>query len=180
MAKQTKMERAGQIGVSYPCLRNWERCGVDIWSDDDVRAKLARMRNLPPNLKPEFMPTRSAPIEPPGEDPTQIDIESIIGQLSSVTDKHQAQTVKLQIDGLLNAYKLREAAGKYVARAMVEESLIRIGATFKAALMRLEADLPPMMEGMDPPKMQQTIRDKIDEVLRSLEDEYAKAYDHPD
>jgi hypothetical protein len=162
MAKQTKMERAGQIGVSYPCLRNWERCGVNIWNDDDVRAKLARMRNLPPNLKPEFMPTRSAPIEPPG------------------ADKHQAQTVKIQIDGLLNAYKLREAAGKYVARAMVEESLIRIGATFKAALMRLEADLPPMMEGMDPPKMQQTIRDKIDEVLRSLEDEYAKAYAHPD
>ena len=163
-----------------PTLSSWERCGVDIWNDDAVRKRLAGMRNIPPNLKPEFMPAKSAPIPPPGDDPTQIDIETIIGQLSTVTDKHQAQTVKLQIDGLLNAYKLREAAGKYVAKSMVEESLIRIGATFKAALMRLEADLPPMMEGMDPPKMKQTIRDKIDEVLRTLEDEYSKAYADPD
>lgn len=138
------------------------------------------MRNLPPDLKPEWQPQIAQPINPPGEDPTQIDIEQIIHQLSNVTDKHQAQTVKIQIDGLLNAYKLREAAGRYVSKTTVEESLIRIGATFKAALLRMEADLPPALEGMNPASMQQTIRGKIDEVLRTLADEYGKVYGQDD
>lgn len=138
------------------------------------------MRNLPPDLKPEWHPQIAQPINPPGEDPTQIDIEQIIHQLSNVTDKHQAQTVKIQIDGLLNAYKLREAAGRYVSKTTVEESLIRIGATFKAALLRMEADLPPALEGMNPASMQKTIRGKIDEVLRTLSDEYGKVYGQVD
>jgi hypothetical protein len=178
--KQTRMDRAAQIGISMPTLNSWTRCGVDVFKDDEVRKRISKMRNLPPDLKPEWHPQIAQPINPPGEDPTQIDIEQIIHQLSNVTDKHQAQTVKIQIDGLLNAYKLREAAGRYVSKTTVEESLIRIGATFKAALLRMEADLPPALEGMDPAAMQQTIRGKIDEVLRTLSDEYGKVYGQAD
>jgi len=178
--KQTRMDRAAQIGISMPTLNSWTRCGVDVFKDDEVRKRISKMRNLPPDLKPEWHPQISQPITPPGEDPTQIDIEQIIHQLSNVTDKHQAQTVKIQIDGLLNAYKLREAAGRYVSKTTVEESLIRIGATFKAALLRMEADLPPALEGMNPASMQKTIRGKIDEVLRTLSDEYGKVYGQVD
>lgn len=178
--KQTRMDRAAQIGVSMPTLNSWTRCGVDVFKDDEVRKRISKMRNLPPDLKPEWHPQIAQPINPPGEDPTQIDIEQIIHQLSNVTDKHQAQTVKIQIDGLLNAYKLREAAGRYVSKTTVEESLIRIGATFKAALLRMEADLPPALEGMNPASMQKTIRGKIDEVLRTLSDEYGKVYGQVD
>ncbi len=105
--KQTRMDRAAQIGISIPTLNSWTRCGVDVFKDEDVRKRISKMRNLPPDLKPEWHPQISQPINPPGEDPTQIDIEHIIHQLSNVTDKHQAKTVKIQIDGLLNAYKLR-------------------------------------------------------------------------
>jgi hypothetical protein len=178
--KQTRMDRAAQIGISMPTLNSWTRCGVDVFKDDEVRKRISKMRNLPPELKPEWHPQIAQPINPPGEDPTQIDIEQIIHQLSNVTDKHQAQTVKIQIDGLLNAYKLREAAGRYVSKTTVEESLIRIGATFKAALLRMEADLPPALEGMNPASMQKTIRGKIDEVLRTLSDEYGKVYGQVD
>lgn len=135
------------------------------------------MRNLPPELKSEFHPKVKSPASlVDGIEPTTIDIEEIIARLSSCDDKHQAQTIKLQIDGLINAYKLREAAGRYVSKAVVEESLIRIGATFKASLMRMEADLPPMLDGMQPAKMQELIRDKVDEVLRIMDDEYQKVY----
>jgi hypothetical protein len=173
---QSRQERCAQIGISVQCLKNWERGGVNIWDDDEVRKKISRLRNIPPTMKPEWIPQTA----PAGVEPIDGSIDGLVAELHACTDKHQAQTIKTKIDGLINAYKLREAAGKYVAKSMVEESLIRIGATFKAALMRLEADLPPMMEGMDPPKMKQTIRDKIDEVLRTLEDEYAKAYAEPD
>ena len=175
---QTALSRANQIGVSIPTLNSWKRCGVDIFNDDQVRKRISKMRSLPPELKPEWIPqTAPAPIQPaPSDDPTQIDIEAIIGQLASVTDKHQAQTVKLQIDGLLNAYKLREAAGKYVARAKVEEDLIRIGAAVKGSVLRMEADLPPMLEGMTPAQMQVTIRQKVDEVLATLSDASAEIW----
>ena len=173
----TRRERAVQIGVSTQTLTTWEKNGVDVHDDDSVRAKLARMRNLPPTLKPDWHPTVSQSVAaPPADDPTQIDIESIIGQLANITDKHQAQTVKLQIDGLLNAYKLREAAGKYVARAKVEEDLIRIGAAVKGSVLRMEADLPPMLEGMTPAQMQVTIRQKVDEVLTTLSDAAAEIW----
>ena len=179
--KQTKNQRAAQIGVSANALKNWERCGVDIWDDEQMRAKIAKLRVLPPELKPEWHP-RVTGNQPgiPSEDPTTIDIEQIIAQLSSATDKHQAQTVKIQIDGLLNAYKLREAAGRYVAKSIVEESLIRIGAVFKSSLLRMEADLPPMLEGMNPSAMRDSIRLKVDEVLRNMEEEYLKVYGEPD
>ena len=175
--QRTALDRAAEIGVSIPTLNSWKRCGVNVDDDEQVRQRIARMRNIPPTLKPEWLPKIADPIQAPGEeDPTSIDIEAIIRQLSAVTDKHQAQTVKLQIDGLLNAYKLREAAGKYVAKVTVDEALIRIAAAVKAAVLRMEADLPPMLEGMDPAAMQRVIRGKVDEVMTMLSDEAAKIW----
>ena len=168
---KTALDRAAEIGVSIPTLNSWKRCGVDVFDDDQIRAKISRLRNLPPTLKPEWHPQVAGSVAPANsDDPTSIDIETIIGQLAAATDKHQAQTVKTQIDGLLNAYKLREAAGKYVSRSKVEEDLIRIGSAVKGAILRMEADLPPMLEGMTPAKMQKTIRQKVDEVLTTLSD----------
>jgi hypothetical protein len=167
--RKTALDRAAEIGVSIPTLNSWKRCGVDIMDDAQVRRQVAKMRNIPPDLKPGWLP-QVDPLTEPGDDPTQIDIEAIIGKLSSVTDKHQAQTIKLQIDGLINAYKLREAAGKYVSRTKVEEDLIRIGAAVKGSILRMEADLPPMLEGMTPAQMQKVIREKTEEILASLSD----------
>jgi hypothetical protein len=172
------------IGVSVQSLANWERGGVNVWDDEQVREKIGRMRNLPPTLKPEWLPqvAPAAPAAPAssGDDPTSIDIEAIIRQLSTVTDKHQAQTVKTQIDGLLNAYKLREAAGKYVSKATVDTALVRIAAAVKAAILRMEADLPPQLEGADPPTMQRIIRGKVDEVMAMLSDESSKIWEADD
>ena len=176
--KQTALDRANQIGVSIPTLNSWKRCGVDIFDDDQIRNRLTKTRSLPPTLKPEWLPqvAPAAPISS-GDDPTSIDIEAIIRQLSTVTDKHQAQTVKTQIDGLLNAYKLREAAGKYISKATVDDALTRIAAAVKAAILRMEADLPPQLEGADPPTMQRIIRGKVDEVMAMLSDESSKIWE---
>jgi hypothetical protein len=180
MTRTNKLERAGEIGVSMPTLKSWERSGVDIWSDDDVRKKLGRMRNMPPHLKPEFQPKATAPITPPGDDPTQIDIETIISQLSAATDKHQAQTVKIQIDGLLNAYKLREAAGQYVSKAMVEERMIRIGSAVKSAVSRIRADVPPMVHGTSIEECEKIIDAKCDEILAMLADKQSEIWNTED
>jgi hypothetical protein len=178
--KQTAQDRANQIGVSVQTLHNWRRCGVDTMDDEQVKARLAKIRQLPQGINPEFAPKVSAPIVAPDADPTSVDIESIIAQIAGATDKHSAQTVKTQIDALVNAYKLREAAGKYVSKSIVDEALIRIGAAVKAACLRLEADLPPMLEGQSPAQMQTTIRQKVDEVMNSLADATSKVWQEHD
>ena len=174
--RATAMDRAAQIGVSIPTLDSWKRCGVDVFDDDQVRKRIARMRNIPPTLKPEWMPQVAA--VPADIEPIETDeIERLRVELAACTDKHQAQTIKTKIDGALAIYRLREAAGKYVAKVTVDEALIRIAAAVKAAVLRMEADLPPQLEGCDPPAMQRIIRGKVDEVMALLSDEAAKVWE---
>lgn len=170
--QMTRQQRAAQIGISLQSLSNWERLGCDIWNDDDVRRKIARLRNLPTSIKPEWLP-QTAPAD---VEPIDGSIDHLVSELHGCTDKHQAQTIKLKIDGLINAYKLRAAAGEYISRATHNEIMVRIGATFKAAITAMENELPPMLHGADMPHMQRTIRDKGDEVLRSLDEIYKQAH----
>lgn len=177
----TQKERGDQIGVSAQTIKMWAADGVDVSDDDAVRARLASLRKLPPNLKPEWIPrSTSAPVLPPADsDPIETNIEALVQRITTATDKNTAQTLKLQVDGLLNAMKLREAAGTYVSRSTVEEALIRIGAAVKAAVMRMEADLPPMLEGVTPAQAQRIIRGKVDEVMGVLADQSSKVWDEP-
>jgi hypothetical protein len=44
----------------------------------------------------------------------------------------------------------------------------------------MEVDLPPMLEGMTPPQMQNLIRQKTDEVLATLSDAASKIWQDED
>lgn len=170
--KVTRLARAAEIGVSIPTLDSWSRCGVDVFDDDQVRKRISRMRSLPPELKPEWLPqTVPADVEP-----MDGSIDGLVAELHACTDKHQAQTIKTKIDGLINAYKLRAAAGEYISRSDHHEVMVRTGATFKAAVTAMESELPPMLHGADMPSMQRTIREKADEILRSLRDIHKAEY----
>lgn len=169
--EMTRRERAQTIGISLQCLSNWERGGVDIWNDDEVKRKISRIRNLPQGIKPEWLPQVTIP-----DGPIDGSIDGLVAELHACTDKHQAQTIKTKIDGLINAYKLRAAAKQYVSKEVVDETDIRIGVIFKTAISSLENELPPMLHGADMPTMQRIIREKGDEILRSLDGEYQKIY----
>ena len=73
-------------------------------------------------------------------------------------------------------HELRISKGEAIDIAEVEDAFSAIGAAVKGAISRLEADLPPMLEGMEPAKMQLIVRDKCDEVLALLEDQAAKVW----
>jgi len=167
MKKQTRNQRSAQIGISIQTLGNWERGGVDVWDDAQVKDKISRCRNLPKTLKDEWKPV---PATTPPSDPIESSdhTERLISELAHCTDKHDAQRIKTQIDGLVNAFKLREAAGSYVSRATVDEKMLRIGAAVKAATIRFEADIPPMVFGLSMEDCQKVVRDKCGEVLRLL------------
>ena len=164
--------RAAEIGTSVVTLRSWQRCGVDVFSADDVRRHLRTARNLPENLKPGFRPpSHDADLV---VDVDKIDIDQLKLDMINAPDKHTAQTIEIKIRGLLSSTKLAQAQGELISRNSVEEEMTRVGSVFKAAVKRLEADLPPMIHGASPETMQKLIGEKADEVLRAMKDEYKK------
>lgn len=54
--KRTKSGRCKEIGISITTLMKLEKAGVDIFDDAQIRKAISKMRNLPPYLKPEWMP----------------------------------------------------------------------------------------------------------------------------
>lgn len=175
--KPTKQARAAQVGTSIAVLRNWERLGVDVFDDEAIKLHLRNVRKMPSGIKPEFMP--EAATNAIG-DVSEIDMDTLKLELANAPDRNTAQTIKTKIDGFLNLYKVEAAAGKYISRDKAGEEMVRVGAVFKAAVKRLEADLPPMLEGCKPETMQRMIGDKCDEVLRGMIEEYKKLDDIED
>lgn len=166
-----KIERAKQIGISYQVLRNWERLGVDVMDDDAIRAHLKNIRKMPSGVNPDFLPEAGTGTY---KDIGEIDLDQLKLDLVNANDRNTAQTIKTQIDGLLNLYKVEAAAGKYISRDKAGEEMVRVGTIFKASLKRLEADLPPMLEGAGPEQSQKIIGEKCDEILRAMVEEYKK------
>ena len=165
-AIQERLTEALGIPVTPKMVRYWEGKNYPLDDIEALRAKLANQEQNP--LKESASGDQDAP---EGE---HADIEDLIRQLQSAADYDVARKLKTQIDGLKSAYQLREAAGSYVSLGVIEEAVTRICSSVKGSIMRLEADLPPMLEGLSPARMQQIIRQKIDETLTLLSDEVAR------
>jgi hypothetical protein len=59
--KRTKASRCKEIGISITTLMKLEKAGVAIFDDAQIRKAISGMRNLPPYLKPEWMPRIPSP-----------------------------------------------------------------------------------------------------------------------
>jgi hypothetical protein len=165
-AIQERLSDALGINVTPKMVRCWQDGDYPLDDIDALRAKLANQERNP--LKAIATEDGDAP---EGE---HADIEDLIRQLQSAADYDVARKLKTQIDGLKSAYQLREAAGSYVSLGVIEEAVTRICSSVKGSIMRLEADLPPMLEGLSPSRMQVIIRQKIDETLTLLSDEVGR------
>jgi transcriptional regulator with XRE-family HTH domain len=150
--RKTLLDRAAEIGCSVPTLRSWQRGGCNVFDDAEVRNRIARATKLPPGIKPEWQPATTG--ETLGEARRRL----------AIAQANRAEVLAAQ------------AKKEYVSKAMVEEALMRIAAAVKAAVRRMEADLPPMLEGADPAAMQRIIREKVDQVMTTLSDATAEVW----
>jgi transcriptional regulator with XRE-family HTH domain len=75
---------------------------------------------------------------------------------------------KLTAEAELRELELSRLRGEVISFREVEEAVVRIGAAVRAAVTRLEADLPQALEGLDAPAMQRTIRAAVDLILADL------------
>ncbi len=105
------------------------------------------------------------------------ELEELVQQVKAARTYNDARTLKVQIDALRSGYALEVDQNKYCSVAEVDEAMLRIGAAVKAAIMRMEADLPQALEGMTPAAMQKVIRGKVDEVLTMLSQEGERVWE---
>lgn len=105
------------------------------------------------------------------------ELAELVQQVKAAKTYNDARTLKVQIDALRAGYALEIEQKQHCSIAEMSEALIRIAAAVKAAVLRMEADLPPMLEGLHPPAMQRVIRGKVDEVMTMLSDESAKIWE---
>jgi hypothetical protein len=96
------------------------------------------------------------------------------GRASTREDISAARLRKLQAEANHRELLVAKERGQLVPVDVVEEAVTRICSAVKGSIMRLEADLPQMLEGLSPPRMQLIIRQKIDEVLTALSDDVAR------
>jgi phage terminase Nu1 subunit (DNA packaging protein) len=109
-----------------------------------------------------------------------VELEELITQVKSARTYNDARTLKLQIEALRSGYALTVEQERYCSLKKVMDSMGMIAAGVRASIMRLEADLPPMLEGLSPSKMQKIIREKIDEVMTALSESSSEVWTNED
>jgi len=160
---QFMRERSAQLGVAASTLAHWENSGCNLDDDDSIRAYLAKLTRLPQGLKDEWKPQSENLEETP-------DIAFLKDQLLRTQDERDARRIKTQIDGLLSAQKLEVLNNSYISVIDVKEAYIKLGSIIRAGIMRLQADLPPVLEGLEPSQMAKRISESADKLLTELSD----------
>ena len=97
-----------------------------------------------------------------------VELEGLIQQVKSARTYNDARTLKLQIEALRSGFALTVEQERYCNMAEILDAMTGIAATVRAAIMRMEADLPPMLEGVTPAQAQLIIRAKVDEVMHVI------------
>lgn len=85
-------------------------------------------------------------------------------------DIHAARLRKLTADANYSELRVRELDGRLIDVKEVEAAFTKIGVVTKGMLMRMQADLPPMLEGQSPSKMSTIIGEAIHQVLTQMSD----------
>ena len=89
----------------------------------------------------------------------------------------QTQKTKLECERIQHWLDIDR--GKFVSIEGVANDMLKIGGAVKAAMLRLEADLPPMLVGLDEAAMQIKIRAQGDEILRLFAEMSEELYKPP-
>jgi hypothetical protein len=88
----------------------------------------------------------------------------------------EARLKKLQAEARSATMKADQLAGKLIELTEVEHAFTRLGAVAKSLLMRMQVDLPPMLEGQSPSRMSQIIGESINSVLTEMSDPDSTAW----
>ena len=99
------------------------------------------------------------------------ELEELVRQVKSARTYNDARTLKVQIDALRSGYALEVEQNNYCSISQIEDGVSAIASVVRNAIKRLEADLPPMLEGLDASAMRGLISEKVAKVIQTIYDE---------
>ena len=99
------------------------------------------------------------------------ELEELVRQVKAARTYNDARTLKVQIDALRSGYALEVEQNRYCSLAQIEDGMDAIASVVRNAIKRMEADLPPMLEGLDAAGMKRTIAEKSAQVIQIIYDE---------
>lgn len=178
MKKPTIRQLAEMYSVSHPIIASLKKRGVDIYDKEAVRGAILKQLHRPKawvggcpwDDKPEAAPV----IQPDG------DVEKLLYELEkqalNAVDYDEARFVRTKIQALKEFKAVQIQERDYISIEEVKADLVRFCTGVKTSLFRLQADLPPMIEGLGASEMQKKIKTKVNEILDQLSDESSDIY----
>ena len=85
-------------------------------------------------------------------------------------EMHAARLRKLKAEAELAELRAGELERRLIALDEVEQAFTKIGTVTKSLLLRMQADLPPMLEGQSPARMSKIIGEAVEAVLCAMND----------
>jgi hypothetical protein len=99
------------------------------------------------------------------------ELTELVRQVKAARTYNDARTLKVQIDALRAGYALEVEQERYISMVQIEDGMDGIAAVVRNSIKRLEADLPPMLEGLDAAAMKKLISEKTVIVIQTIYDE---------
>ena len=126
------------------------------------------------SLRHRIKPGSSIPKESVGADAQTI--EQIETALRSANDIDTVKILSEKLKGIQTALRVQRDSRELVPVGEVRQSMTRVTSAARAEILKLAADMPPRLEGLDAAGMQKILRDAIHEILDRLADETSKLY----
>ena len=158
--------------VTQKAVKVWIAKGYPL---DDIPALEKRLRNQ--ERAPKKIPAPIDPDSPPpppkdDDTPETLDIEAELHKLQrklvNAADYEEARTLRVQIAGVRDVLKSLREQGHYVTKESQIRSGMATGQTIKALVLKIPAELPQMLVGIDYPDAVQKCEDYAFGILTSL------------
>jgi hypothetical protein len=166
--------------IAESTVHRLRRKGVDIQNPDEVAKAILSAVKRPqswesgnPNEggKPPEMDTAKDTKAVPQDERT------LKAQALSAKDYTEARFFWTKLRSLREAKQIEILDGKHIHRDEIVDDMTKIGHGVKAALLRLQNDLPAALEGLTAVQIEGVIKAKVYEILTDLSDATSRLYD---
>lgn len=164
--------------VTQKAVKVWKQKGYQLDDPVALEKKLRNQERAPRKRKPavEDAPPENTPLagdeppEPPATD--HLDIEHELKQLQrkllKARDYEGARTIRMQIAGVRDVLKSLREQGHYVTKESQIREGMATGQTIKALVLKIPAELPQMLVGLDYPDAVAKCEDYSFAILTAL------------